>query len=124
MKTRWLAHTAALALALGAGSAVPASAQQGTPSQQTQRQAAPPVLALNHWNYDTAYRYGWSVERLMDQADVIGASGDDIGSVENIIIGNRGHILGIIAQVGGFWDIGQGPPNAVLHFEIELLEIR
>jgi hypothetical protein len=106
MQRRWLAHTAVLALALGAGSAVPASAQQGSPSQQTQSQAAPPVLALNNWNYDTAYRYGWSVERLMDQADVIGASGDDIGSVENVIIGNRGHILGIIAQVGGFWDIG------------------
>jgi hypothetical protein len=106
MYTRWLAHTAVLALALGAGSAVPASAQQGTSSQQTQRQATPPVLALDNWNYDTAYRYGWSVERLMDQAEVIGPSGDDIGSVENVIVGDRGHILGIIAQVGGFWDIG------------------
>jgi hypothetical protein len=37
---------------------------------------------------------------------VVGANGEDIGSIENIIVSQRGRILGIIAQVGGIWDIG------------------
>ncbi|MBJ6126816.1 PRC-barrel domain-containing protein [Microvirga splendida] len=87
-----------LALALGAGLAVPASAQI----------AQRPYLASDAapWSNNELYRGGWSAERLMDNADVIGANGEEIGSIENIIVGQQGRILGIVAEVGGFWDIG------------------
>ena len=42
----------------------------------------------------------------MDEASVYGPTGEDIGSVENLVIGAEGRLLGIIAQVGGFLSIG------------------
>jgi PRC-barrel domain len=92
----------------------PNAAQQGTQQQpktrgtgqQAGQQEPPPVILLSDWNYDTIYSNGWSVDRLMDEADVFGPTGEEIGSVENVIIGDNGRALGIVAQVGGFLDIG------------------
>jgi sporulation protein YlmC with PRC-barrel domain len=50
-------------------------------------------------------RTGFRGESLLD-ADVIGTTGDDIGDVENVLIGPDDRIVAIIAEVGGFWDIG------------------
>jgi hypothetical protein len=84
-----------LALVLGAGLACPALAQNDAP-----------IRPLDRWSYDNLYRSGWSAERMMDEAEVIGANGEEIGDVENIILNRQGRILGIVAEVGGFWDIG------------------
>jgi sporulation protein YlmC with PRC-barrel domain len=63
-------------------------------------------MALDQWNYDELYQQGsWTAEQLFD-ADVIGPNGDEIGEVENIIVGKDGMIEAVIAEVGGFWDIG------------------
>lgn len=63
-------------------------------------------VALADWNYDELYQPGtWTAERMFD-AEVIGLNGDEIGSVENIVIGTGGKAEAIIAEVGGFWDIG------------------
>lgn len=64
------------------------------------------VQVLSNWNYDTLYAEGWSVENIFDETEVVDATGEVIGDIENIIFSNEGEILGIIAQVGGFWDIG------------------
>ncbi len=64
------------------------------------------VQVLTDWRYDTLYTEGWSVENMLDMTEILDASGEDIGDVENVIFSNEGEILGIIAQVGGFWDIG------------------
>jgi hypothetical protein len=122
MRAKHLLQTAALALPIGLWAAIPAVAQNNQPNQgqqfgqqqrgqqfgQQQRgqQSRPDVLLLRDWNYNALYQNGWSVERLMDNAEVFGASGDSIGTVENVIIGANGQILGIVAQVGGFLDIG------------------
>jgi hypothetical protein len=109
MISKRLAQSTALALLIGAGTVFSAAAQVDRPMQRNQagqRDGAPPVITLNNWDYEGIYRNGWSVEQLMDDADVVGALGEDIGSVENVFIGERGRILGIVAQVGGFWDIG------------------
>jgi hypothetical protein len=84
----------------------PAQAAQPSAQRNAQQGERPPVILLRNWNYDEIYRGGWSVKQLMDEAEVIGAEGDEIGSIENVIVGNNGRILGIIAQVGGFLDIG------------------
>lgn len=74
--------------------------------------AAAPALAqddvdvLSTWTYDTLYAEGWSVENMFDVTEIIDANGEEIGDVENVIFSNDGEVLGIIAQVGGFWDIG------------------
>ena len=64
------------------------------------------VQILSNWTYDSLYAEGWSVENMFGMTEVIDANGEDIGDIENIIFSNDGQVLGIIAQVGGFWDIG------------------
>ncbi|ARU00693.1 PRC-barrel domain-containing protein [Yoonia vestfoldensis] len=64
------------------------------------------VQLLSDWRYDALYTAGWSVDNMFDRTEIIDANGDEIGDIENIIFSNDGHVLGIIAQVGGFWDIG------------------
>lgn len=100
-----------VSLALGAGLAFSAAAQIGYGTQPYQspiqgRQIGAGGAGLVNWNYSEIYRTGWSAERLMDQVEVIGANGEEIGDIENIIISQRGRILGLIAEVGGLWDIG------------------
>lgn len=73
----------------------------GTPSL-----AQDNVQVLSSWNYDPLYAEGWSVENMFDLTEVIDATGEDIGDVENVIFSNDGEVVGIIAQVGGLWDIG------------------
>jgi sporulation protein YlmC with PRC-barrel domain len=64
------------------------------------------AINLNDWDYETLYEDGtWTAEQLID-ADVYGSGGEEIGEVENIIIGTDGQTEAIIAEVGGFWDIG------------------
>jgi hypothetical protein len=80
--------------------------QKRSVQQSGDRRTQPPVLLLSDWNYDAMYRNGWSARELMDDASVYGPGGDEIGSVENIVLGPDGKVLGIVAQVGGFLDIG------------------
>ena len=49
--------------------------QQQLGRRSSQRDRAPVVL-LRDWNYDTIYGRGWSLERLIDEAEVIGATGE------------------------------------------------
>ena len=75
----------------------------GTPALA---QSEDSVQVLSNWSYDRLYADGWSVENLFDVAEVADVNGEEIGDVENVIFSNDGEILGIIAEVGGFWDIG------------------
>ncbi|SOD90991.1 PRC-barrel domain-containing protein [Caenispirillum bisanense] len=107
------ASTLALAVAL-AGPAVAQSQNQSqtqgqTGQQQMQKGQAnvqgQQVRVLSEWNYDELYRTGLRAENLLD-ADVMGPQGEEIGSVENVILDQNNQIVALIAQVGGFWDIG------------------
>lgn len=64
------------------------------------------VKPLNDWNYEDIYQQGGiRADNLMD-AEVFGSNQEEIGSVENVLITQDNQITAIIAQVGGFWDIG------------------
>ncbi|HEV7275935.1 MAG TPA: PRC-barrel domain-containing protein [Devosiaceae bacterium] len=63
------------------------------------------IIPLQDWQAETAVLDGWSADTLID-ADVRDPSGDVIGNVENIIFGMNGEVLSVIAEIGGFWDIG------------------
>ena len=64
------------------------------------------VVTLSDWRYDDLYGEGVSVEELIDGMEVWGATGEEIGEVENVLIGPDGRVLALVAEVGGFWDIG------------------
>lgn len=98
------------ALVAGTALATTALATTGMPAI-AQTLEADQIVALEDWDPDELYTGGLSVERLMDEFEVYGPTGDDIGSVENVLIGADGRVLSIIAQVGGFWDIGDTHVN-------------
>jgi hypothetical protein len=113
---RFLGSTA-VALILGVAGTSAGLAQQdsdqpptGQNTQATaegsQQTSDMPIIALTDWDYDEIYSNGWSLERLIDDARVFGAEGEEIGDIENVLIGEDGRILSIIAEVGGFLDIG------------------
>lgn len=79
--------------------------RQTAESASTEREA-PPIVLLRDWNYDRIYGEGWSAKNLMDQATVYGPAGNDMGTIENLVVGRDGKLLGIEAEIGGFLDIG------------------
>lgn len=92
-----LLATSVLALAIGHSLAQGAAAQVLGEGE---------ITALETWSYDPLYTDGLSVNQMMDVFAVQGAAGEEIGSIENVIIDDEAQILAIIAQVGGVWDIG------------------
>ncbi len=79
-------------------------------ARQPQDSGAVEIIALPEWRYDELYTDGVSVEELVG-ADVQGPTGEDIGDVENVIFGEDGRVLSLIAEVGGFLDIADTHVN-------------
>lgn len=69
-----------------------------------------PVVLLSTWSYDPLYAEGWRSEEIWDAA-VFGPDGQQIGGIENVLVGLDGKILSVIAEVGGVWDIGDTHVN-------------
>lgn len=109
--------TSALALAIASALAITqvqaqSSNSQDTSGQQKQSQnaqsnrAAGPVKPISEWNYDEVYQKGKFLATGLLGTDTIGKNGDDIGDVTNAVLNEQDKIIAIIAEVGGFWDIG------------------
>jgi sporulation protein YlmC with PRC-barrel domain len=64
------------------------------------------VVSLAEWRYDDVYGSGISAEEFIDEMEVRDQLGEEIGDVEDLIVGQDGSILAVIAEVGGFWDMG------------------
>lgn len=71
-----------------------------------QAQTGNDVIELSEWDYQTLYEQGGLQAETLLGSEVLGPEGDEIGSIENVIIGDNNQIVAIIAQVGGFWDLG------------------
>lgn len=82
-----------------------AEEMQATDQAQSGEQQSAPVIALSDWNYDAIYDNGWSLDALME-AEVVGEDGEEIGDVENVLLDESGRLLSVIAEIGGFIDIG------------------
>lgn len=52
------------------------------------------------WGNEEAYTWGWS------GYDAIGADWNQIGEIEDLVLDRSGQLVGIVAEVGGFLDIG------------------
>jgi len=97
-------HTATalgLIAVLAAGSTTAAAQTDG----QGYFEEGDDVVDITTWAYDDLYAGGWRAEWALG-SDVYGPEGEEIGELEDIIIGPEGQILSIVAEVGGFWDIG------------------
>lgn len=85
------------AIAGMAFSAVPAAAQDVVDAG---------TIVLDNWNYDALYSSDtWSIDDFFGR-DVIGSDGTQIGDVEDVVLNDEGDVVALIAEVGGFWDIG------------------
>ena len=67
--------------------------------------SAQDVMSLDEWQTSRDAMQGWSAEQVIG-LDVQNANGEDIGEVENLVIGPEGDVDGLILEVGGFLDIG------------------
>lgn len=97
---------AALAAALAA-TPVAAQSQSGNGSDTGSDQADRfgDVIELRSWNYEAVAAEGWSADALLDE-DAYDTTGEDIGEVEDLIFDGDGRLIAVVAEVGGFWDIG------------------
>ncbi|MFL0692609.1 MAG: PRC-barrel domain-containing protein [Agrobacterium tumefaciens] len=63
------------------------------------------IIPLRDWDTDTLHDSGWTAEALFGRT-VYGSGGEEIGDVEDLIIGANGDLVALVAEVGGIWDIG------------------
>jgi len=61
---------------------------------------------LNQWDVTSLYGNGWSAEELFGQPVMSQTSNEEIGDVEDLIVSEDGKLVSLVAEVGGFWDIG------------------
>lgn len=103
-----LKRTSTIAI-IAAMAAAPAMAQDTTtvdPVSQAGTLTAENVVSLEGWAYDDLYARGMSAEEFIDEYEVYGAAGEEIGDVEDVIVGADGEVLAVVAEIGGFIDIG------------------
>lgn len=81
-------------------------AQQNQNAQAQQSQGLRQVQPLSEWNYDEVYKRGKFLASGLLGADAIGENGDDIGDINNAVLNEQDKIIAVIAEVGGFWNIG------------------
>lgn len=64
------------------------------------------TIVLENLSYGPLYSSNsWSVDALFG-ADVVSSDGTRIGDVEDFVLNDEGEIIALIAEIGGFWDIG------------------
>ncbi len=84
------------------------SQKQG--QSQAQKQDQQQIQTLAAWRYHDLYDTGWRAESLLG-ADVYGPGGEEIGEVENILIGPDNRITSLIVEIGGFVNLGVTTAN-------------
>ncbi len=69
------------------------------------------VVSLPEFAAGDLYTGAISLDRMMDEAELHDATGEEIGGVEDVLFGPDGRVLSIVAEVGGVWDIGDTHVN-------------
>ena len=122
--------TATLAAALLAGVALaPIAGLAQTTTQQPAQQTGQTATTQMAQQPTHATQAGFLVRQEADQmlvsnlmgVDVVGAAGENIGSVDDVVADREGQIVGIVVGVGGFLGMGQKDvaiPMDALSFDI------
>jgi sporulation protein YlmC with PRC-barrel domain len=100
----------ALAVALAAAAATAGYAQTETPRDRhdlvdLHDDATADVIPLSEWRYDELYE-GWYADAVLGMPVRGPQGGDDIGEVKNLLIDTQGTIVALIAEIGGFGELG------------------
>jgi len=77
---------------------------QAAAQDANQRADGADIVQLTAWDVEPLYQ-GLRAERMID-ATAYDMDGEEIGEVENIIVGPDGKIRSLVIEAGGFWDIG------------------
>lgn len=105
------AAPAAIALAALAGSTALTPAAAATDGYQPDFEA----MSLENWDRSVV-EDAWQADELIEEADVYGANGDEIGEVEDIVI-EDGAVSALIVESDGFLDIGD------THFKVPFEDV-
>lgn len=103
-----------LALLLAGLLGAMAHAQDQTQTQETPQgdtgaageDSSSPIIDFENWNPEELYESGGFLATDVMGGDVYGPDGNEIGIVSNLVIDQEEKIIGVIAEVGGFWDLG------------------
>lgn len=82
-----------------------AAGQQQSASADQQQGGTVDVVSLEDWDYAALYQGGWSADNMIG-GSVYGQDGKEIGQVENLLLNQKGEIVALVAEIGGFLDIG------------------
>ncbi len=96
----------ALALSLVLGAPCVVSAQQ-TPATTTTQSTTAPGQATTTTTTTTAVRY-----RKLDDMKVVGANGDKIGEINEVLIDPSGKVIAVAVEAGGF--LGMGDKDVIV----------
>lgn len=95
-----LAGAAALALS------APALAQEDQgQTGQGERGLTVDIVPATQWTYEGLYE-GWSADSMVEESDVYNEAGEEIGELEDMVVGPDGKVQSLIIESGGFLDIG------------------
>jgi hypothetical protein len=106
MKILW---TSALALTLAAPAAIAQEAETATDGTMPMQWDAADLIRSrditggNVYTTNAADDEGWDSAAMWDE---VGADWNEIGEIEDLVLDRSGQIIGIVAEVGGFLDIG------------------
>ncbi len=107
-------------IALGLGALMGATALTPAAAQDMNRDASYAFqnepMAIGDWD-ENAIAGAWEASELIGEADVYGMDGEELGEVEDIIVGADNRVRSIVIEAGGFWDIGD------THFAIPFDEV-
>lgn len=103
----FLAATPAIAQdVVGAGEEAMSTETDWTQLIRTRDITGGPVYTTNEtydegsWGGGGEYTWGWS------GYEEVGADWNQIGEIEDVVLGTSGELVGVVAEVGGFLDIG------------------
>lgn len=108
------AHSALISTAITLGLSVSGLTATAVAQQSDQNQAqnqgqqtgqGQEKIDLVAWNPERDFENGWTAQGLFG-TPVYGEQGEDIGEVENLVVGSDAQIEEIIVEAGGIWDIG------------------
>jgi sporulation protein YlmC with PRC-barrel domain len=121
--SKFMTTTAAAAL-LAAVAVTPAIAQETQPQQpgaqqQTQQQAQPAGQQINYVQRQNENE--WAANTLIGM-NVENHQGENLGSINNVIVNEQGDVVAVTIGVGGFLGIGEkdvGVPYEAIEFRLD-----
>lgn len=86
--------------------AVAAAVCLASVSAHAQDEGEADLPAVEDWSYQTMYQQGGLRAATLLDAPALDGSGAEIGEVQDAVFDRRSRMLGVVAEIGGAWGIG------------------